>query len=202
MSNNSGIAVSSFYKRPVAGSGQERIHVENPIVPDADSYEEESDDSSEDLDSDFWYEESESESDERSMGDQTDDGKEEPMNAPPKHGAGLRTRWRKREPPEFDTTFIGEPFPAPPSEDFAPIDYFKMFFDDSLFQHIADQTNRYSVQQTEDSIKTMKQEIEQYVGILMMMSIIQLAEVGMYWATETQISSIADIMSVNRFERL
>ena len=73
MSNNSGIAVFSFYKRPVAGSGQERIHIENPIVLDADSCEEESDDGGEDLDSDFSYEENESESAERSTEDQTDD---------------------------------------------------------------------------------------------------------------------------------
>ena len=202
MASNSGIKVSSFYKRPVAGSGQARIHIENPIVPDANSSEEDSDDGGEDLDPDFSYEESESESDEGPAEDETDNGKDEPMNPPSKHGADLHTRWRKRDPPEFDTTFIGAPFPAPPSEDIAPIDYFKMFFDDSLFQHIADQTNLYSVQQTGDSIKTTKQEMEQYVGILMMMSIIQLPQVRMYWAPETRISSIADIMSVNRFEKL
>lgn len=197
MADNSGIKVSSFYKRPVAGSRNERIHIENPLVPDAGSSEEESDDSGEDLESDSSYEESESEPDESSTGDETDDGKESP-----KHRADLGTRWRKRDPPEFDTAFIGEQFPAPPREDVAPIDYFKMFFDDNIFQHIADQTNLYAVQQTGNSIKATKQEIEQYVGILMMMSIIQLPQVRMYWASETRISSIADIMSVNRFERL
>ena len=198
MANNPGIKVSSFYKRPVAGSGQERMHIKAPIIPDADSGEEEIDNGDEEFEIDSSWEESESETDEESAVDKTEDDKKEPS----KHGANINTRWRKRDPPEFDTTFIGEPFPAPPSEDIAPIDYFKIFFDDPLFQHIADQTNLYSVQQTGDSIKTTKQEIEQYVGILMMMSIIQLPQVRMYWATETRVSSIADIMSVNRFERL
>ena len=204
MADNSGIKVSSFYKRPIAGSGQERIHIENPIIPDAGSSKEESEDGGEDLDSDSLYEKSESsESDERYTEDETEDGTtEEPRTASSNKGAHLNTRWRKRDPPEFDTTFIGEQFPAPPNEDISPIGYFKMFFDDSLFQHIADQTNLYSVQQTGDSIKTTKQEIEQYIGMLMMMSIIRLPQVRMYWATETRISSIADIMSVNRFEGL
>ncbi len=124
------------------------------------SSKEDSDYGDEEPDSDSSYEESDGESaDESSSSSDGAVGEEPKRNIPSTQGTNLDTMWPKRDPPEFDTTLIGEPFPAPPKNDVLPIDYFKMFFDDNIFQHIADQTNLYSVQQTGNSIKTTIQEI-------------------------------------------
>ena len=50
--------------------------------------------------------------------------------------------------------------------------HLKQFFDDDLTKHIADQTNLYSVQSTGKSRNG--NEIEQYFGILLLMSVIKL----------------------------
>ena len=49
--------------------------------------------------------------------------------------------------------------------------YFKQFFDDELIKHIADQTNLYLVQCTGKSRNVDENEIEQYFGILLLMSV-------------------------------
>ena len=111
-------------------------------------------------------------------------------------------RWRKREPPVVDGTFHGKSFSDPPLTEISPYMYFKQFFDDELIKHIADQTNLYSVQCTGKSINVNENEIEQYFGILILMSVIKLPQVRMYWSEETRIPGIADMMSINRFEKI
>ena len=54
--------------------------------------------------------------------------------------------------------------------------YFKQFFDDDLIKHIADQTNLYSVQCTGKSINVDENEIQQYFGILLLISVIKLEQ--------------------------
>ena len=114
----------------------------------------------------------------------------------------MKTRWRKRTSPKFDVNFKGQELPPPPNEALNPVDYFKQFFSEDLIQHIAEQTNLYSVQQTGASIQTSKSEMEQYIGILIMMSIIKLPQIRMYWANETRVSSISEVMTGKRFEIL
>ena len=80
--------------------------------------------------------------------------------------------------------------------------YFKMFFVDKLFQHIADQTNIYSVQQNGTSVNTTKDEIEKFIGVLMTMSCIKLPTQRMYCSERFRIPSIADFMSLKRFAKL
>ena len=111
-------------------------------------------------------------------------------------------RWRKREPPVVDGTFHGKSFSDPPLTEISPYMYFKQFFDDELIKDIADQTNLYSVQCTGKSINVNENEIEQYFGILILMSVIKLPQVRMYWSEETRIPGIADMMSINRFEKI
>ena len=105
----------------------------------------------------------------------------------------IKTRWRKRTSPKFDVTFEGQELPSPPKEALNPIDYFKHFFSEDLIQHIAEQTTLYSVQQTGAFIQTNKSEMEQYIGILIMMAIIKIPQIRMYWANETCVSSISEI---------
>ena len=44
--------------------------------------------------------------------------------------------------------------------------------------------------------------MEQYFSILVRMSIIKLPQVRMYWTHNTQVSSISNIMPINRFENI
>ena len=67
---------------------------------------------------------------------------------------------------------------------------------------IVEQTNLYSVQQTGSSINTNKSEIEQFIGIQMLMLIVSLPAYYMYWAVDTKYSPIADIMSINRYKKM
>ena len=122
----------SAIKRATAGSGNERVHVQHPMV--LNSSEEDSDDGDEEPDSDSSYEESDGESaDESSSSSDGAVGEEPKRNIPSTQGTNLDTRWPKRDPPEFDTTFIGETFPAPPKNDVFPIHYFKMFLMTTYF---------------------------------------------------------------------
>ena len=111
-------------------------------------------------------------------------------------------RWRKRHPVQYDVTYKGEPFPPPPLEECTPLQYFKQFFDDSLIDHLVEQTNLYSVQSTGSSIGVTHNEMEMYLGLLVMMSIIKLPQIRMYWSKETRVPSVADAMAINRLEKI
>ena len=103
-------------------------------------------------------------------------------------------RSHKKESLVVDSTIHGKAFPDPPLTEIFPNMYFKQFFDDDLIKHTADQTNLYSVQCTGKSINVDENEIEQYFGILLLMSVIKLPQVRMYWSEETRILRIADMV--------
>lgn len=75
-------------------------------------------------------------------------------------------------------------------------------FHDQLTDHIVAQTNLYSVQSTGTSIAVDHNEMEQYIGLLVIMSITKLSQIRMYWAKETRVPYIADVMSINHFEKI
>ena len=52
------------------------------------------------------------------------------------------------------------------------------------------------------STQTNIQEMEQFLGTMVLMGIIKYPTYMMYWSPETRIPSIADVMSINRFENL
>ena len=54
--------------------------------------------------------------------------------------------------------------------------YFKQSFDDDLIKDIADRTNLYSVQCTGKSINVDEDEIQEYFGILLLISVIKLKQ--------------------------
>ena len=85
-------------------------------------------------------------------------------------------RWRKRDPPVVDSVFHGKEFPDPLLTEISPYMYFKQFFDDNLIKHIADQSNLYSVQCTGKSRNVDENEIEQYFGILRLISVVELEQ--------------------------
>ena len=113
-------------------------------------------------------------------------------------------RWRKKPPAEFDITFKDDEFSLPPegADEMTPLNYFKIFWSDDIINLLVEQTNLYSVQQTRSNINTNKSEIEQFIGIQMLMSIVSLPAYYMYWAVDTKYSPIADIMSINHYKKM
>jgi len=92
--------------------------------------------------------------------------------------------------------------PPPPVEPHTPLEYFKQLFDSKIVENIIYQTNLYSVQKNGNSINTNANEIEQFFGMHMCMSVIKMPAYRMYWAQYTKYSMISDIMSRNRLTLL
>ena len=67
---------------------------------------------------------------------------------------------------------------------------------------IAEQTNIYSMQCSGKCIQTDEQEIEQFIGILVMKGIISYPQYRMYWSPDIYTPVIADVISLKRFENL
>ena len=113
-------------------------------------------------------------------------------------------RWRNIEPPRDQRVFTGSPFSLPPEEfdDLQPYDFFTKFWSDDMTKLLVEQTNLYSVQATGKSVNTNFAEMEQLLGIHMMMGIINMPTYHYYWDSETRIGLIADAMSHNRYKAL
>ena len=110
-------------------------------------------------------------------------------------------RWRKKtfEPPQ-NVDFTGV---LPPSDgDGDPLSYFKKFVTDEMLAMVATETNRYSVEKTGQSVNTTAKELEQVLGMYLLMGLSQMPSVRAYWEAETYYAPVADVMSRNRFEKL
>ena len=113
-------------------------------------------------------------------------------------------RWRKAEPPQFRRDVVEDSF-SPVPEDFAewtPLRFFKQFWDDEIMDMVVTQTNLYSVQKSGSIINITKEEIEQFIGIQMLMSIVKLPQYEMYWSAETRYEPIASTLSLKRYKKL
>ena len=111
-------------------------------------------------------------------------------------------KWRKREPVIENTEFRGESFSPPPTEIPDPQEYFKIFWDDSIMNNLVEQTNLYSVQKTGKSIDTNLKEMQQFIGINLLMSIVQLPSYTMYWSADCRCEPVASVMSLKRYQSL
>ena len=83
-----------------------------------------------------------------------------------------------------------------------PLEYFKLFWSDELIDLVVEQTNLYSTQKTGHSVNTNRDEIEQLLGMHIMMGIVQLPSYAMYWSQKMRYPPIADKMSLKRYEKL
>ncbi|XP_060702870.1 piggyBac transposable element-derived protein 4-like isoform X1 [Hemiscyllium ocellatum] len=89
-----------------------------------------------------------------------------------------------------------------------PLDYFTLLWPDSVFDTIAQETNRYAVQcqardgkQDSSWIPTDSREIKAFLAINIMMGIKQLPRISLYWSQDTALRCpwIASAMSRDRF---
>lgn len=87
--------------------------------------------------------------------------------------------------------------------DMTPYEYFKMFFDDDIIESITSQTNLYATQKNVNNpLQASKSEMSAFIGILLLSGIVKVPSYKMYWANATRVSSVADVMPRNRFERI
>ena len=85
---------------------------------------------------------------------------------------------------------------------FTPLNYFQFFWKDSLHEVLAEQTNLYSIQKTDNVVNINKNEIKQFIGIQIYMSIIALPAHFMYWSEKTRYAPISDVMKINKYRKL
>ena len=86
---------------------------------------------------------------------------------------------------------------------FSILDYFRMFVGIELLKLIVDESNKYAVQQNPNKPLNLSiEELEQWLGIVLCMSIIKLPATRLYWSRLLRVSHIADCMSCNRFEEI
>ena len=97
-----------------------------------------------------------------------------------------------------DTEWLGS-IPPPPKEKMTPLQYYKAFLNDDVFELIAEQSNIYALQKDGISLQTNKSELEQFVGILLQIGIVKMPSIHLYWSFECRYPPIADVMSRNRF---
>lgn len=72
--------------------------------------------------------------------------------------------------------------PQPPDHVLLPKQYFIMFVDRDIIGNLVYQTNLYSVQKTGVSIRTTVSEIERYIGIHMIVTIVKMPTYRIYWS--------------------
>ena len=78
--------------------------------------------------------------------------------------------------------------------------YFKKFWNDNIIENLDTQTNIYSVQKSGKCIDTNEQEIERFIGIQMLMSIISLPSNELYWSKDFRVDFVANVMNLKRYE--
>lgn len=84
----------------------------------------------------------------------------------------------------------------------APYKCFIYFLDDTIIDHIVEQTNIYAAQKNiTTSFSTTNLEVRQYIGILFFMSVYRYTSVRSYWS-EYAFQIIQDTMSRNRFDQM
>ena len=115
-----------------------------------------------------------------------------------------RLIWRKRDPSEVNRVVLeftqGESRNQDNAE-FEPIEFYKRLLNNELLDKIVDESNKYAIQTNPSSpLNLTRNELEQFFGILYVMSLVKMPSTRLYWSTEFNYGKVASIMTVSRFE--
>ncbi|XP_037037947.1 piggyBac transposable element-derived protein 2-like [Bradysia coprophila] len=84
-----------------------------------------------------------------------------------------------------------------------PYEFFKYFFNEDVSNLIITESNRYCSQNwPEKRLQLSKTELDQFIGICSLMSVIQMSNTRRYWAPITGNALIKETMPVNKFEQI
>uniref|UniRef100_A0A3P9JJR6 PiggyBac transposable element-derived protein domain-containing protein n=1 Tax=Oryzias latipes TaxID=8090 RepID=A0A3P9JJR6_ORYLA len=137
--------------------------------------------------------------------DNDDDDNEQPAPqakrlSKPSKSAVRPTTWHKAD---LKNTALPEYQHFTPDCIDLPFQYFTRYFDDQIIRHITYQTNLYAAQKDiNTTFTTNENEILTFVTILIYMGIVELPSVDDYWARETRVPQVANLMSSKRFRLL
>lgn len=114
--------------------------------------------------------------------------------------------WKKRKLclTQEQTKFHGQADLPKNLEDLeTPYQLFKYFFDDEILNKIVVETNLYCRQKNiDDPFVVTKVDINQFLGILIMSSIINYPNIRMFWDSLIGVKLISDTMSQRKFEKI
>ena len=137
-----------------------------------------------------------------------DTDEEEDVDDPQAEDLPAKRARKKKDSTTWKRVDITNP-PLPTYEHESPIylecpsQYFYKFFTPQLIKHITYQTNLYAVQRdVSTSFSTSDEEITKFVAILLYMGITQCPSLDDYWAMNTRVHQVADVMSSKRFRLL
>lgn len=90
-----------------------------------------------------------------------------------------------------------------PEKIMSPIEYFEQMFSPNLLAHITFQINLYAKQRdVNTTFLTDEIEVKKFIGVLLYMGVCNLPAIEDYWANETRVPQVADMMSSKRFRLL
>ena len=196
---------SSFYSKKTVDASARPIL--NPELSEDSDLSSESDESIYFSDCEYDLPESE-----ESPHDFSESDDEQPVNQPaqPQKRPSKKTRqqplkWKRAN--NIDVTLKGIPFTGNPPLQVLPlqepIDYFRDIINDELIARIVEASNTYAAQVDIDKpLNLTSDELEQFIGILFLMSVVKMPNTRAYWERFLQYDRIASIMSVRRFERI
>ncbi|KAL1482965.1 hypothetical protein MTO96_033454 [Rhipicephalus appendiculatus] len=125
------------------------------------------------------------------FGDLTDDDEYIPVSTPRLATDDTDTSDQSSEEDEDD-----------PTEVRSFLSYFRQFVTPSMMNAVVRETNLYSTQTTGKSLNVTESELDQFVGLYLLMGLVQMPSVRSYWEHGTRFPPIADIMPRNRFEKI
>ena len=83
-----------------------------------------------------------------------------------------------------------------------PIDYFSVIIGDELIAHIVYESNIYPSQiDINKPLNLTVEELEQFIGILFLMSIVKMPSTRDYWKQNMRYDKIADVMPTKQLEQ-
>lgn len=108
--------------------------------------------------------------------------------------------------PPADTLFRGDTklpeLPTLADGEITPYSLFKMFITVEMLQSVAEETNKYSVEKDGRSVNTTPLEMDQLIGMLFYMGLVQMPNLRSYWESDMWFEPVASVMSRDRFLKL
>ncbi|XP_028657085.1 piggyBac transposable element-derived protein 3-like [Erpetoichthys calabaricus] len=84
-----------------------------------------------------------------------------------------------------------------------PVEYFRHFFSKDIITHIVDQSNLYAIQQNPNKpLALSSQELEQFLGTLLAMSMVKLSNSRLYWKSKLNCPIVSEVISRDRWEEI
>ena len=140
--------------------------------------------------------------------EEVDDVAEESQAESKGKGKGRGKSTLQMRPTTRKKADITNPPPPPPTEYQhtaplyleSPLEYFNRFFSPQLIKHITYQTNLYAAQKdVATTFSTTDDEILAFISILLYMGIVECPSLDDYWAMDTRVPQVVDLMSSKRF---